>query len=98
MALSIGLTARSELERRRCLNRNNRKPWDTLTQAKGRILEMVWTPHVNAGLRLSAVKFMQRVILVQTRGVNDPRVRSLNRIALLTLSSDACWYAAAKQR
>ena len=58
----------------RCVNRSNRKPWDILTQAKARILEFVWAPHVNAGLRISAVKFMQRVILVQTRGINDPRV------------------------
>lgn len=26
------------------------------------------------GVKLSAMKFMQRVILVQTRGVSDPRV------------------------
>lgn len=29
---------------------------------------------VNAGVKLSAMKFVQRVILVQTRGVQDPRV------------------------
>ncbi|KAI0675546.1 Symplekin tight junction protein C terminal-domain-containing protein [Trametes maxima] len=58
-----------------CANRNNRRPWDILNQAKTRILELVWAPHVNNGVRLAAVKFMQRVILVQTRGVSDPRLQ-----------------------
>lgn len=35
---------------------------------------MVWSPVVNIGVKLSAMKFVQRVILVQTRGVQDPRV------------------------
>ncbi|CDO73286.1 hypothetical protein BN946_scf185008.g48 [Trametes cinnabarina] len=64
------------LFRSSCVNRNNRRPWDVLSQAKARILEFVWTPHVNNGVRLAAVKFMQRVILVQTRGVSDPRLQN----------------------
>ncbi len=59
-----------------CANRNNRKPWDILCQVRARILEFVWGQHVSNGLRLAAIKFMQRVVLVQTRGVNDPRVRT----------------------
>ncbi|KAI0766933.1 Symplekin tight junction protein C terminal-domain-containing protein [Trametes elegans] len=59
-----------------CANRNNRRPWDVLSQTKARILEFVWAPHVNNGIRLAAVKFMQRVILVQTRGVSDPRLQN----------------------
>ncbi|KAI0372816.1 hypothetical protein BV20DRAFT_1034476 [Pilatotrama ljubarskyi] len=59
-----------------CANRNNRRPWDILSQAKGRILEYVWAPNVNSGVRLAAVKFMQRVILVQTRGISDPRLQN----------------------
>lgn len=35
---------------------------------------MVWSPAVNIGVKLSAMKLVQRVILVQTRGVQDPRV------------------------
>ncbi|KAH9935928.1 Symplekin tight junction protein C terminal-domain-containing protein [Epithele typhae] len=58
-----------------CMNPSNRKPWDIIMNVKARILEMVWAPHINQGLRISAVKFMQKVVLVQTRGVNDPRVR-----------------------
>ncbi|KAI0629295.1 Symplekin tight junction protein C terminal-domain-containing protein [Trametes polyzona] len=59
-----------------CTNRSNRRPWDVLTQLKARIIELVWAPHTNGGVRLAALKFMQRVILVQTRGVNDPRLQN----------------------
>ena len=59
----------------RCSNRNYRQQWDVLNAAKGRILEMVFAQHSSAGVRIAAIKFMQRVILVQTRGVTDPRVR-----------------------
>ncbi|KAI9064047.1 hypothetical protein FKP32DRAFT_1714615 [Trametes sanguinea] len=64
------------LFRSSCINRNNRRPWDILSQVKARILDFVWAPHVNNGVRLAAVKFMQRVILVQTRGVSDPRLQN----------------------
>ncbi|KAL1941146.1 hypothetical protein VTO73DRAFT_7358 [Trametes versicolor] len=59
-----------------CSNRNNRRPWDILTQTKTRIIELVWAPHTNSGVRLAALKFLQRVILVQTRGINDPRLQN----------------------
>lgn len=45
-----------------------------MNSAKSRILEMVYAQHTPAGARIAAIKFMQRVILVQTRGVTDPRV------------------------
>ncbi|THH18059.1 hypothetical protein EW146_g2859 [Bondarzewia mesenterica] len=61
-----------------CSNRSNRQQWDILTRAKMRILDFVWAPAVSAGIRLSAVKFMQRVILVQTRGIADPRLQNKN--------------------
>jgi symplekin len=63
-----------------------RPTWDTLVQCKTRILELLWSPTVSVGVKLSAVKFLQRVILVQTRGVSDPRVvfRSLSSITHLT--------------
>lgn len=41
---------------------------------KARILDFVNSPTVPVGVKLSAIKFMQKVILVQTRGVSDPRV------------------------
>ena len=61
----------------RCSNRNARDLWQVLSQAKTRILELVWSPTATHGLKFAAIKFMQRAILVQTRGISDPRVRSL---------------------
>ncbi|OCH93643.1 hypothetical protein OBBRIDRAFT_885314 [Obba rivulosa] len=61
-----------------CANRNLRQQWDILSQAKAKILEFVWSPHVTSGIKFSAVKFMQRVILVQTRGNSDPRLQNKN--------------------
>lgn len=48
--------------------------WDTMTACKTRILEMIWSATASTGIKLAALKFMQRVILVQTRGASDPRV------------------------
>ncbi|PPQ65473.1 LOW QUALITY PROTEIN: hypothetical protein CVT26_000113 [Gymnopilus dilepis] len=61
-----------------CTNRSNPGSWNTLSAAKTRIIELVWAPNVNAGVRFSAVKFVQRVILVQVRGVSDPRLQKNN--------------------
>ena len=60
----------------RCSNRTNRLPWDVLMIAKRRIIEFVESPAsgAKAGVRLASLKFIQRVILVQTRGISDPRV------------------------
>jgi hypothetical protein len=59
----------------RCSNRNYRQQWDVLNSAKSRILEILYAQHTPAGVRIAAIKFMQKVILVQTRGATDPRVR-----------------------
>jgi symplekin len=59
----------------RCSNRNYRQQWDVLNSAKSRILEILYAQHTLAGVRIAAIKFMQKVILVQTRGATDPRVR-----------------------
>ncbi|KZT27847.1 hypothetical protein NEOLEDRAFT_1130335 [Neolentinus lepideus HHB14362 ss-1] len=61
-----------------CMNRNLRQMWDVLVHAKTQILEFVRAPGVPMGVKLAAVKFMQRVILVQTRGVADPRLQNKN--------------------
>jgi hypothetical protein len=58
----------------RCTNKNERAQWDTLTRAKNRIIDFMWAPDAQAGVRFAAVKFLQRVILVQSRGIADPRV------------------------
>ncbi|CAE7219618.1 unnamed protein product [Rhizoctonia solani] len=59
-----------------CTNRSARQQWDTLSNAKSRILAFVDDASLPLGIRLSAIKFMQRAILVQTRGVNDPRLQN----------------------
>ena len=58
----------------RCANRNERPQWDTLSRAKSRIIELMWAPNTQAGVQFAAVKFLQKVILVQSRGIADPRV------------------------
>lgn len=46
-----------------------------LAYAKQRILALAQAAHSpSAGLTIAALKVMQRVILVQSRGVSDPRV------------------------
>ncbi|KAG6336042.1 hypothetical protein ID866_3041 [Astraeus odoratus] len=59
-----------------CQNRTQRQQWDLLMQCKGRILDLVWSSTTNGGVKLSAVKFMQKVILLQTRGISDPRLQN----------------------
>jgi len=58
----------------RCTNKNERLQWDTLSHVKNRIIEFMWAPNAHAGVQFAAVKFVQRVILVQSRGIADPRV------------------------
>ncbi|KAJ7623311.1 Symplekin tight junction protein C terminal-domain-containing protein [Roridomyces roridus] len=61
-----------------CTNHSNPAAWNTLSTCKARILEWVWAPGVNNGVRFSAMKFLQRVILLQTRGISDPRLQNKN--------------------
>lgn len=69
-----------------CSNKTNTLLWGTLSRLRDVILR--WATEgvderrqrVPRGVRLSAIKFLQRVVLVQTKGSNDPRVRlSLRR-------------------
>ncbi|TFY68492.1 hypothetical protein EVJ58_g962 [Rhodofomes roseus] len=71
-----------------CVNRNARDLWQVLSQAKTRILEYVWSPAVSNGIKFAAIKFMQRAILVQTRGISDPRLQKQNDPNLAMLPSD----------
>jgi symplekin len=61
-----------------CTNRTLRQQWDVLSQCKARILEFIWSPTASTGVKVSAIKFMQRVIIVQTRGISDPRLQNKN--------------------
>ncbi|KAJ7077855.1 Symplekin tight junction protein C terminal-domain-containing protein [Mycena belliarum] len=62
----------------RCTNHSNPAAWGTLSSCKARILDFVWSPTVSNGVRLPSIKFLQRVILVQTRGNSDPRLQNKN--------------------
>ncbi|KAJ7155526.1 Symplekin tight junction protein C terminal-domain-containing protein [Mycena crocata] len=59
-----------------CTNHSNPAAWNTLSACKTRILDLVWAPTASNGVRFSAIKFVQRVILVQTRGISDPRLQN----------------------
>ncbi|KAE9401084.1 hypothetical protein BT96DRAFT_919061 [Gymnopus androsaceus JB14] len=62
-----------------CSNRNIPATWNILSICKAKILAFVDQPGVNAGVRLSSLKFMQRVILVQVpQGISDPRLQNKN--------------------
>ncbi|KAJ7634117.1 Symplekin tight junction protein C terminal-domain-containing protein [Mycena polygramma] len=61
-----------------CTNHSNPAAWNTLSTCKARILDFVWAPATNNGVRLSSIKFLQRVILLQTRGISDPRLQNKN--------------------
>ena len=74
----------------RCTNKNERAQWDTLTRAKNRIIEFMWAPEVQVGVQFAAVKFLQRVILVQSRGIADPRVSVIFACPLQT--NDVCLF------
>ncbi|KAJ8521574.1 hypothetical protein ONZ45_g1743 [Pleurotus djamor] len=84
------------LFRQLCITRNDPGAWNTLTKCKARILEFVWSPTVTLGVKLSAMKFMQRVILVQTRGVSDPRLANKNDPNISSCPHDHPFISAAK--
>ncbi|KAJ7760455.1 Symplekin tight junction protein C terminal-domain-containing protein [Mycena metata] len=61
-----------------CANHTNPAAWNTLSTCKARILDFVWAPTTTNGVRFSSMKFLQRAILVQTRGISDPRLQNKN--------------------
>ncbi|KAJ6518677.1 Symplekin tight junction protein C terminal-domain-containing protein [Mycena sanguinolenta] len=61
-----------------CTNHSNPAAWNTLSTCKARIIEFVWAPTTSNGVRFSSVKFLQRIILLQTRGISDPRLQNKN--------------------
>ncbi|KAI4517175.1 hypothetical protein K525DRAFT_281044 [Schizophyllum commune Loenen D] len=68
--------------RQLCITRSNPAAWETMTSAKSRILDIVRTPEgiLPSGVRLAAIKFAQRTVILQSRGTSsnapaDPRRR-----------------------
>ncbi|KAH6916084.1 Symplekin tight junction protein C terminal-domain-containing protein [Coprinopsis sp. MPI-PUGE-AT-0042] len=84
------------LFRQLCQNRNNPGTWNILSASKTRILELLWQPATNLGIKISAMKFAQRVILVQTRGISDPRLQNKNDPNLSNCPSDHPFIPTAK--
>ncbi|KAI0305811.1 Symplekin tight junction protein C terminal-domain-containing protein [Multifurca ochricompacta] len=76
------------LFRRLCTNRNERAQWDTLTRARNRIIDLMWAPNTHVGVQFAAVKFLQKVILVQSRGIADPRLQDKNDPNLAIVPGD----------
>jgi len=66
----------------RWTNRSDAQLWTTLSKVKQRILG--WATlgtgddgrPIKKGQRVQAIKFLQKAVLVQTKGPNDPRVSS----------------------
>lgn len=86
-----------------CTKRDStiRAQWESLTRAKVQILSLLSSSSTNnldgagrptAGVKLAAIKFAQRVVLTQTRGVSDPRVSRYRRFYVPINSSPAVYY------
>jgi len=56
----------------RCTNRNDADTWNKMIAIKSKILSL-WDV-APTGVRICCIKFVQRVILVQSKGITDPRV------------------------
>lgn len=63
-----------------CNNRDDQATWDKMDMIKSKILSLWDSGPV--GVRLGCIKFVQRVILVQSRGVTDPRLADRSEISL----------------
>ncbi|KAG1882107.1 hypothetical protein F4604DRAFT_1991823 [Suillus subluteus] len=61
-----------------CTNHTLCQQWDVLSQWKVHILEFIWSPTASTSVKVSAIKFMQCVIIVQMRGISDPRLQNKN--------------------
>lgn len=67
-------------------NTQDQKIWSQMVAVKSRILRLWESPLL--GVRIACVKFVQRVLLTQTPGMKDPRVRyrAFSMMVVLTCS------------
>ncbi|KAJ7245107.1 Symplekin tight junction protein C terminal-domain-containing protein [Mycena haematopus] len=79
-----------------CTNHSNPALWNTLSTCKARIIEFVWAPTTTNGVRFSSIKFLQRVILLQTRGISDPRLQNKNDPNISSCPANHPFISAAK--
>ncbi|KAG9035999.1 hypothetical protein FRB95_009999 [Tulasnella sp. JGI-2019a] len=76
VAIQCFASAYPHLFRYLCDNRHNSSAWEVMCRAKDRILALVGSSRAPMGVQLAAIKFMQRIILVQSRGISDPRLQN----------------------
>lgn len=74
----------------RCNNRDDQATWNKMDAIKSKILSLWDSGPV--GVRLGCIKFVQRVILVQSRGVTDPRVSGVPLIQIPPVSTNSYIY------
>ncbi|KAF8216368.1 Symplekin tight junction protein C terminal-domain-containing protein [Mycena galopus ATCC 62051] len=79
-----------------CTNHSNPAAWNTLSTCKARIIEFVWAPATSNGVRFSSIKFLQRVILLQTRSISDPRLQNKNDPNISSCPANHPFISAAK--
>ncbi|KAF3938496.1 Symplekin [Dactylella cylindrospora] len=63
-----------------CHNKTETAIWQQMVAIKGKILSMLDTGA--EGVRLACIKFVQRIILVQTPGASDPRLADKSEVSL----------------
>lgn len=59
---------------RSCNDPSQHMHWTKMVDVKTRILDYSLHPTTPLGVRIASIKFLQRVILVHTKGASDPRV------------------------
>lgn len=69
-----------------CSNRNDADTWNKMVAIKSKILSL-WDV-APIGVRICCIKFVQRVILVQSRGVTDPRLVDRSETSLATVPAN----------
>ncbi|KAK9476608.1 hypothetical protein V1514DRAFT_369451 [Lipomyces japonicus] len=63
-----------------CADREDSQAWNQISSIKSRILQL-WDSST-VGVQLASIKFVQRVVSVQTPGTKDPRLADENDVSL----------------
>ncbi|KAF8242187.1 hypothetical protein K440DRAFT_591226 [Wilcoxina mikolae CBS 423.85] len=69
-----------------CSNRNDADTWNKMVAIKSKILNL-WDV-APTSVRICCIKFVQRVILVQSRGITDPRLMDRSEVNLLSVPAN----------
>ncbi|KAF8544419.1 hypothetical protein BDD12DRAFT_815871 [Trichophaea hybrida] len=69
-----------------CSNRNDSDTWNKMVAIKSKILNL-WDV-APTSVRICCIKFVQRVILVQSRGITDPRLMDRSEVNLLSVPAN----------